>query len=769
MGTKPLERKLTAILYADVAGYSRLTGEDEEGTHRALSAYLDAITASIEKHNGTVLHFAGDAVLADFATVSDALICAVAVQQDLKERNKDLSDDRKVQFRIGVNLGEVIVDRNEIYGDGVNVAARLESLAEPGGICISESVHTAVGNKLPLDYEFIGEQAVKNIAKPVRTYSAKLKPDAVLPAPSARRKARRPMHHVMAATAAAVVLVIGAGVIAWWQPWQTREEPASIEHMAFPLPDKPSIAVLPFDNLSGDQEQEYFSDGMTDDLITDLSKISGLFVIARNSTFTYKGKPVKVRQVAEELGVRYVLEGSTRRAGDQVRINAQLIDASTGAHLWAERYDGQLNDILGLQDRITSKIVTALAVNLTTEEAAGRSQLETGDPAAYDAFLQGWAHYRQETPEDYAKAIPFFEEAIEHDPSFSRAYAALALVHWTIADRGWAGQAGLQWQDAINKAKRYLATAKEKPTSLAHIVASEMLLWRSQHEEAITEAERAIRLGPNEAASYLPLASALTFAGRPDEAAEAVKKAMRLNPHYSPGYLSALGRAQFGMEQFAEAAATLERAVKRAPDVEFRYKWLAAAYGQLGRKQEAKAAIEKLNAIYAKRDAPPYTLSRVGTWQTFKKREDEERFREGLRKAGVPPGADPSTGYRELVTKTSNGFEVKGATKIDVATAKALFDRGATFVDVRTPGDWREGIIPGAVLFELHNDLSQERLAKVVRRDDEVVFYCAGRSCYKSADACAKALTWGFRNVYYFARGFPGWGDAGHPVDVPPG
>ncbi len=289
-----LPRKLAAIFYADVAGYSRLTGEDEEGTHRRLSEYLDLMSTAIEDHQGNVVHYAGDAVLADFSTITEALTCAALIQRDLQERNRPLPDERKVQFRIGVNLGEVIIDRDDIYGDGVNVAARLEALGEPGGICISESVHTAIGNKLPMDYEFLGEQQVKNIAKPVKAYHARLRPDAVLATVTRPRKGPRTRLRIVAVSAV-LGLVLAGGILAWLKPWAPREEPASVERMAFPLPEKPSIAVLPFSNLSGDAEQEYFADGMTDDLITDLSKISGLFVISRNSTFTYKGKPVKVQ------------------------------------------------------------------------------------------------------------------------------------------------------------------------------------------------------------------------------------------------------------------------------------------------------------------------------------------------------------------------------------------------------------------------------------------------------------------------------------------
>ncbi|MCZ6733318.1 MAG: adenylate/guanylate cyclase domain-containing protein, partial [Gammaproteobacteria bacterium] len=360
MESEPLPRKLAAILYADVVGYSRLTGEDEDATHRRLSEYLDQIATTIERYRGRVMHYAGDAVLAMFEAVVDTLSCAAQLQLDLKARNEDLPDERKVQFRIGVNLGDVIEDRGDIYGDGVNVAARLESLAEPGGICISESVHTAVGSKLPFDYEYMGEQQVKNIAKPVKAYHAGVKPGAVLPTPSVRPKPRRPMRHLIAATAA--VLVIGVGVITWLAPWAPTIEPASEEQMAFPLPEQPSIAVLPFDNLSGDPAQDAIADGFTESLITTLAQMPELFVIARNSTFTYKGKPVKVQQVAEELAVRYVLEGSVQVSGESLRVTAQLVDALTGSHIWSGRFDRALIDMFAVQDEITLEVVTALQV-----------------------------------------------------------------------------------------------------------------------------------------------------------------------------------------------------------------------------------------------------------------------------------------------------------------------------------------------------------------------------------------------------------------------
>jgi len=365
-------------------------GKDEAGMlGRLKSLRKELVQPKIAEGRGRIVKLMGDGLLAEFPSVVEAVRCAVDIQQDMAGREAGLPDERRIRLRIGVNLGDIIVEGSDIYGDGVNVAARLEGLAEPGGICISGKVYEEVRNKLPTAFEDLGEQEVKNIAEPVRVYRWT---DA----------AADPMSGTAGAEG------------------------------ALPLPDKPSIAVLPFTNMSGDPEQEYFSDGITEDLITDLSKISGLFVIARNSTFSYKGQQVKVRQVAEELGVRYVLEGSVRRAGSQVRINAQLIDATTGGHLWADRYDGTLEDIFGLQDRVTQQIVAALAVELTDEEEAQQGRHDTENASAHDAYLQGWAHYKLLTPESLAKAVPFFEEAIRLDPSYAKAHAALASVYWDV-------------------------------------------------------------------------------------------------------------------------------------------------------------------------------------------------------------------------------------------------------------------------------------------------------------------------------------------------
>ncbi len=412
MSEEGVERRLTTILAADVVGYSRLMAADEAGTLAQPKTHRkEIIEPKTAAYHGRVVKLMGDGTLMEFGSVVDAVNFAVDVQRTMAERNAGVPEDRRIAYRIGINIGDIIVEGDDIYGDGVNVAARLEGLAEPGGICVSRPVHTQIRGKVDLAFEDLGKQQVKNIPEPVRVFKVLLDSPATghaaVPPPAAKRSLRWP---VVAVGLAALVIV--AGAILWQRPWEERLEPASEANMAFSLPDKPSIAVLPFANMSGDPEQEYFADGMTDDLITDLSKISGLFVISRNSAFTYKGKAVKVRQVAEDLGVRYVLEGSVRRVGDEVRINAQLIDATTGGHLWAERYDGSLADVFDLQDKVTERIVDALALELTPQEAQRVTGPGTDNVAAHDAYLLGLTFYYRRTPESFAKAKIHFERAV---------------------------------------------------------------------------------------------------------------------------------------------------------------------------------------------------------------------------------------------------------------------------------------------------------------------------------------------------------------------
>ena len=541
-------------------------------------------------------------------------------------------------------------------------------------------------------YKDPGEQEVKNIAEPVRAYQVRLKSEVELPRPSERQKqveSSKTKRWQSIIAALVVALIVAGGTAYWFKPWEPREEAASVENMAFPLPDKPSIAVLPFTNMSGDIEQDYFVDGMTEDLITDLSQISGLFVIARNSVFTYKDKAVKVRQVAEELGVRYVLEGSVRRAAGKVRINAQLIDATTGGHLWAKRYDGSLEDVFALQDEVTQKIVAALAVSLTSEEEVQQASRSTDSTEAHDAFLQGWAHYKLGTRADLARAKPFFEEAIRLDPDYARAHAALAAVYWDAYVNDWTVELGAySLLTPRTGGIEHLELAMKVPNALAHTLQSRVLVSQGRYQEAVVEAEKAVALDGNKATAYAGLANALILAGKPAEGADLIRKSMRLDPHHPPGHLITLGQAQFDMEQFEAAAATFERAVKRNVDDELPWIYLASSYGHLGRIKDADDAIESANDLRAERGESYLNIeSKTGNhfqgeidFSRFGGKQAQERVRAGLTEI-------PALTWQNLATHFDSGdhwFEVKGATAIDVLTAKSLHDSGVTFVDARS-------------------------------------------------------------------------------------
>jgi TolB-like protein/class 3 adenylate cyclase len=635
VNNEDIKRKLSAILSADVKEYSRLMSQDERGTIRTLSAYKEAMSGLIQAYKGRVVDSPGDNLLAEFGSVVDAVNCAVEVQRELAERNADLPPARQMEFRIGINLGDVVEEEGRIYGDGVNIAARVEGLAEGGGICISGTVYDQVKNKLGLEYEYLGEQSVKNIPEPVRVYRVLSFPGAAAHrVVKAKSAVGRTWRNVVLGIAA--VFVVGAAAAIWNFYIRSAGPPAevaSVEKKATPLEDKLSLAVLPFVNMSDDPKQEYFSDGITEDLITDLSKIAGIFVIARNSTFTYKGKAVKIRQVAEELGVRYVLEGSVRKVGELVRINAQLIDSTSGHHLWAERYDGNMGDVFTLQDEITRKIVTALAVKLTVSEKEKVAIKGTKNIAAYDTFLKGWEHYLRETPDDFAKAISYFKKAIELDPNYGRAYAALAMISWRSADLGmqWTLKSNLWWMDRL-RARKYLEMAMKDPTSIAHQVASLMALRRREHEKAIAEAERAIAIDPSDPGCHRTLASAFIFGGRSEEAIDTLKKVMVLDPRNLAGPLYFLGLAHFTMGELEEAATLIDRALRHNPERRRMAGVLAAAYGHLDRDGDARAALDN----FLKGFGGTYRLPDLMDLWPFKDPEVAERLAQGFIKAGLP-------------------------------------------------------------------------------------------------------------------------------------
>ena len=623
--SQPLQHKLAAILYADVEGYSRLTGADEAGTHRTLSSYLDLFTDTIKTHRGDVKHYAGDAVLADFTTVSDALNCAVAVQQAIQQKNATVQADKRIQFRIGINLGEVIVDRGEVYGNGVNVAARLETLAEPGGICISGAARDAVGGKLPLAYDFLGEQAVKNIAEPVRAYRVNSEGHVKVATPATQKQPQRFSTGIAIGAVIFAALIAAAGIYSYRHAASPPPAPATTTH-ALPLPDKPSIAVLPFVNMSDDPKQEYFSDGMTEDVITSLSKRSGLFVIARNSVFTYKGHAVKPEQVGRELGVRYVLEGSVRKAEKQVRITAQLIDASNGYHLWAEHYDGELKDIFALQDSITQKIVAALGPKLTAVEQSLSGRAETTSIEAYDLVLRGVAMIRQYTKDSILTARQMCEQAIALDPNYARAYARVAWTYWNEWYFQWTSGSGAQ-DRALEIAKK--AVAVDDTSSEAHLTLGWNLLWKKQHDLGVAQLEKAVALDPNFSEAYAHLGQALNYSARPDEAIGFIKKAMRLDPNYPPWFVFFLGKSYWLLRQNDEAVVALQEAIRRSPDFLPARDLLAVVYIEMGQEKQAKAEAAEVIRI-----DPTHSVSWLQSVLPYKKQADLERFISGQRKAG---------------------------------------------------------------------------------------------------------------------------------------
>jgi len=623
MAEEGFRRKLTAILSADVEGYSRLMGEDEDATIRTLTAYRELMSTLIQKHHGRVVDSPGDNLLAEFGSVVDAVRCAVEIQEELRVRNAELPENRRMVFRIGINLGDVVEEGERIYGDGVNITARVEGLAEGGGICVSGTVYDSIKNKLSLGYDSLGEHTVKNIKEPVRVYRMRVGPDA---AASGVSKEKKPAvkRWQWAALAAMVVLVLGA--VAVWNFYfrLPAVEPASMEKMAFPLPDKPSIAVLPFTNMSDDPKQEYFSDGITNDIITDLSKVGGMFVVASNSTFTYKNKPTKVQEVSRELGVRYVLEGGIQKVGDRVRINAQLIDATTGQHLWAERFDRSMDDIFAVQDEITEKIVAAVFVKLDSAERHRAMRIPTESAEAYDLNMRAREIWHRWGKENNVEARRLWKKAIELDPEYAHAYGGIA---WTLAhDYLYYGGPGESLERAFKAAQKAVSLDNEDfgpQWTLGYV-----LLQKRLYDQAITAYDKALALHPNNADLLAEMGNVLTRVGRPQDAIEQMKKAMRLNPLSPNWYAEFLGLAYYHARQYEEAIVALKpvlhlgwRSVSRC---------LAASYAQLDRLDEARAQAAELLKV-----VPDFSIATFSKTEAYKNPSDLEHLLDGLRKAGL--------------------------------------------------------------------------------------------------------------------------------------
>ena len=626
MATEDFKRKLTAILSADVKGYSRLMGEDEEATVRTITAYREIIAKVVQKQRGRVVDSPGDNILAEFASVVDAVRSAVEIQEELKNRNADLPENRRMEFRIGVNLGDVIHEEERIYGDGVNVAARVESLADAGGICVSGTAFDQIESKLPLGYEYLGEQSVKNISKPVRIYKALMDPEAVGKVIGEQRVEPRRGQRVALAVVTVLLLIVGGMLI-----WRTAFPPvqvASVEKMAFPLPDKPSIAVLPFDNLSGDPEQEYFSDGLTEEIISTLSRVPKLFVIARNSTFTYKGKPVKVQQVSEELGVRYVLEGSVRKSGDKIRITAQLIDALNGHHLWARQYDRNLDDIFAVQDEITIRIITAMQVKLTEGEQARVAAKGTNNLDAYLKSLEANELVGRLNPKSNALGKQLAEEAVALDPEYSWAYYVLGRSHmidvWVKASKS--------PKESIGKAMGLMkkAIALDDTNADAHGTLGFLYSMTRQHDKALAQAEKAVALNPNSSWAQFMVGKALSFAGRWEESIPEYKRSIRLNPIPPNNHFWSLGLSYAYMGQYEEAITWCEKAVRQEPDDLLARIIMTVVYSWSGRDEQARAEATEVLRIQ-----PKFTLKGFEKKLTYKREEDREKFLGALRKAGL--------------------------------------------------------------------------------------------------------------------------------------
>jgi adenylate cyclase len=606
-------------------------GEDEAGTLAALKSHRkELIDPKAAQYNGRTIKLMGDGALMEFPSVIEAVTFSVEVQLAMRARNADVPEDEQILFRIGINIGDVIIEGDDIYGDGVNLAARLEGLAEPGGICVRRAVRNQVRDKLDLEFEDRGEIDVKNVARPIRVFAVVLNEMAQALATPIETvsvaKARRRWPVIAAGMTIGLLAVAG---LSWWQPWAPDVEPAAIERFAFPLPEKPSIAVLPFDNLSGDPGQEPLADGLTEEIITALSKSPNLFVIARNSTFTYKGKAVPVKQVAEDLGVRFVLKGSLQRSADRVRINAQLIDALDGHHLWAERYDREFNDIFALQDDVIQNIMIALQVELTEGEELRLLHARAASPEAFEYMQKSRSHYNRFTKEDNAIARELAAKVVEISPEYPDPWAWMGFHHLSDYRFGWSADRKESFEKAVESAEK--AYELDPELSVTNGLLGVLNIYRGRYDEAILDARKSVDLMPSSAPAIARLAWILSYAGQPDEAIPLMQQAMRLSPYYPTWFAATLGLAYMMTGDYQNAIAAHEELIKREGMLQFAYARLALLHNLQGDEEKAQDYAAELLSL-----KPGFTISGWSKVLLYKNQEDRNWELNALRKVGLP-------------------------------------------------------------------------------------------------------------------------------------
>jgi adenylate cyclase len=589
MAEEGYQPKLAAVLSADVVGYSRLMADDEVATIRTLSAHRDQISRQVRENDGRVVDFSGDNMLAEFLSARKALDCALQIQNALARSNAALEGNRRMHWRIGIDLGEILVDKGLIYGDGVNIASRLEGLAEPGGICISGVVHTQVHHKLDVGFVDLGKKALKNIAAPVRVY----------------RVIRQGAETIPAAV-------------------QAPTEP----EMSLPVPAKPSLAVLPFANLSADSKQDYFSDGLTMDIMTALVKIPGLFLISEISMFSYKSQAPSIRELGRRLGVSHVLDGGVRKAGDRIRITARLLETANGRQVWAERFDRKIDDIFAVQDEITEKIVEAMDIKLVTGEMAPKIRKNLRNPEALEYYYRGWEALFGSTRDDIQDALQMFEETMRLEPESSFGYALAAWAHWWSVDQGLSADIPRSLQRAGEMARK--AREREDFTGLSHLVMAQIHLYHHEHDKALAAAEKAVLARPSCDISYVAKANILNYLGRPAEAIDLAQYAIRLAPVYPPFFPQILAAAFFGSGRYEDAIAAARDVLKRDPDNLGAFLILASANAALDRPAEAARAAAEVRRI-----KPDFAVGKYAETQPYKDPDKRAQLSDLLQKAGL--------------------------------------------------------------------------------------------------------------------------------------